>query len=371
MQRGIKIGVWMLAGSAALAAAGFAAFQTSPALQDRLFAAAARSQLARQVQMPADPDALHVLLCGTSGPMPARGTAKACTLIAAGDQLVLVDIGPEASENLATWRIAAPKVKAVFLTHFHSDHIGELGEFNMQGWAQGRRTPLPVYGGPGVAQVVGGFNAAYGLDRQYRHAHHDRGRGLLPLAGAEMAAQTIDLPMTPDARDVRSAVVYHQGGLTVTAIETNHKPVVPAYAYRFDYKGRSVLVTGDTVYHPPLIAAAKGVDVFVSEAQSYHLQDIVAAEAEALGQTTLGRVLRDTRDYHVNPVDAARMANGAGARMLLYTHLAPAIVNPLIKTPWLRGVDAVRPAGVQIGQDGLVVSIPADGTALRWTRLKG
>jgi ribonuclease Z len=340
-------------------------------LQDKLFATAARAQLGRQGQMPDDPDALHVLLCGTSSPMPTRRSAKACTLVSAGDKLFLVDIGPEASENFAIWRIPTPQVRAVFLTHFHSDHIGELGELNMQGWAQGRRTPLPVFGGPGVAQVVAGFNLAYGLDRQYRHAHHDRGRGLLPLAGAEMQARTIELPAAPDSRGVRSAIVHQQGGLTVTAIETNHRPVAPAYSYRFDYKGRSVLITGDTVYYPSLARAARGVDLFVSEAQSYHMQDIIAAEAEALGQDTLGRVLRDTRDYHVSPVDAARMANEAGAGMLLYTHIAPALVNPLLKAPWLRGVKAVRPDGFRIGEDGLVASMPAGSDAIRWTRLGG
>ena len=356
---------------AALVGIAAITFVASPAVQDRLFAYAANAQLGRQDQMPSDADALHVLLCGTSSPMPTRLGAKACTMVSAGGMRFLVDIGPEASENLALWRIPTPKIQGVFLTHFHSDHIGELGELNMQGWAQGRRTALSVFGGPGIEDVVGGFNMAYAADRKYRHAHHDRGRGLLPLDGAEMRARTIEMPRRPDRRGVRTVVAYSGNGLTVTAIETNHDPVRPAYSYRFDYKGRSVLITGDTNYYPPLIRAAKGVDLLVSEAQSYTMQDIVAAEADRLGQGTLGQVLRDTRDYHINPVDAARMANEAGARVLLYTHAAPALVNSLLKTPWLRGVDAVRPKGVMIGEDGLVATIPADGSKIRWTKLKG
>jgi ribonuclease Z len=371
VRRGFKVMMTVLAVAGLLVGAGAIAFVVSPNVQDKGFAYAARTQLGRQGQMPDDADALHVLLCGTSSPMPTRVAAKACTMVSAGGMLFLVDVGPESSENLALWRIPSPKIQGVFLTHFHSDHIGELGEINMQGWAQGRRTALPVYGGPGIEQVVGGFNMAYAADRRYRHAHHDRGRGLLPLEGAEMRAQTIAMPAQPDSRGVRSTIAYRGNGLTVTAIETNHRPVQPAYSYRFDYKGRSVLITGDTVYHKPLASAAKGVDLLVSEAQSYTMQDIIAAEAEAVGQSTLGRVLRDTRDYHINPVDAARMANEAGARMLLYTHVAPALVNPLLKAPWLRGVEAVRPKGVQIGEDGLVATIPSDGGKIRWTRLKG
>lgn len=371
MARAIRIIFATLAGAAVLAGGAYAAFELSPALQDRLVASAVRTQLGRAGQMPTDADALHVLLCGTSSPMPTRASAKACTLVSAGGQMFLVDIGPESAENLAIWRIPTPNIRAVFLTHFHSDHIGELGEINMQGWAQGRRVPLTVHGGPGVDQVVAGFNLAYAADRQYRHAHHDRGRGLLPLDGAEMQARTITMPEAPDGCGVRSVIVHNSGGLTVTAIETNHAPVKPAYAYRFDYKGRSALITGDTIYYSPLVAAASGVDLLVSEAQSYIMQDLIAQGAEDVGQTTLGRVLRDTREYHISPVDAARMANEAKAGMLLYTHIAPALVNPLLKTPWMRGVSAVRPDNIRLGEDGLVATIPADGSPIRWTRLKG
>ena len=57
-----------------------------------------------------------------------------------------------------------------------------------------------------------------------------------------------------------------KGDLRITAIEVNHPPITPAYAYRFDYKGRSVVITGDYKFHPPLIQAAKNADVLISEA---------------------------------------------------------------------------------------------------------
>lgn len=348
-----------------------AAFQLSPRIQDAVFAAGSRSQLARTSQVPLDDDALRVVLCGTSSPLPLRRSAKACTLVIAGGQLFLVDIGPEASENLALWRIPAPQVGAVFLTHFHSDHIGELGEFNVQGWAQGRREPLAVYGPEGVDQVVAGFNAAYALDRGYRHAHHDRGRGLLPLDAAEMQAHPIALASPGDTPTGRTMVVYDHDGVVVTAIETDHRPVTPAFSYRFDYRGHSVVITGDTVNFPPLAAAARGADVLISEAQASHLQDIVATQAEALGETTLARVLRDTSDYHITPVQAAGLANDAGVRELVYTHVAPPITVPFIEVPWMRGVRDVRPRGVRVGHDGLMITIPLNGEAIEFTRLRG
>jgi ribonuclease Z len=60
--------------------------------------------------------------------------------------------------------------------------------------------------------------------------------------------------------------VLDQDGLRIRAIKVDHAPIAPAYAYRFDYKGRSVLVTGDLKFHAPLVASARGVAILVSEA---------------------------------------------------------------------------------------------------------
>jgi ribonuclease Z len=347
------------------------AFYASPAVQDRVFAYAAGQQLLRTSQVPLTNDAIRVVLCGTSSPLPTRAGAKSCNLVSVGGRLFVVDIGPESTENLALWRIPTPKIDAVFLTHFHSDHIGELGELNIQGWAQGRQTPLKVYGPEGVESVVAGFNQAYAFDNGYRHALHAKDRGLLPLAAATMQSSSIILPAQADARGVRSLTIYDQDGIRVTAIETNHAPVRPALSYRFDYRGRSVVFTGDTTYYRPLALAAAGTDLLVSEGQASHLQDIVAREADAQGQTTLAQVLRDTRTYHITPVQAAEMANQARARMLVFNHIAPPIVNPVVTIPWLRGVSAVRPSGVIMGHDGMMITIPVDGTALRFEDLEG
>src|SRR3546814_11723674 len=71
---------------------------------------------------------------------------------------------------------------------FHSDHIGDLGEFNLQTWGAGRPTPLQVYGPEGVARVVTGFQEAYALDAGYRTAHH--GADFLTPALEKMQARS-------------------------------------------------------------------------------------------------------------------------------------------------------------------------------------
>ncbi|MGZ6019018.1 MAG: MBL fold metallo-hydrolase, partial [Phenylobacterium sp.] len=166
---------WRIIGAAA---AAMLALGVAPATAQTAAAPAAASY-----------DGLKVTLCGTSGPLPIRDRAKACVAIQAGGALYLVDVGPESTKNLMAWRMPVGAAKAVFLTHLHSDHLGDLGEFNMQSWVAGRPAPLAVVGPSGVDKVAAGFNMAYGPDHGFRNAHHEHGTVQLPIAAGLLRAQ--------------------------------------------------------------------------------------------------------------------------------------------------------------------------------------
>jgi ribonuclease Z len=173
------------------------------------------------------------------------------------------------------------------LTHFHSDHIGDLGELNIETWAQGRDHPLRVYGPPGVEQVVGGFAQAYSLDEGYRIAHH--GAALMSPENWQMKPLAVKIDTAPWASPCAggSATVLEENGLKVTAFTVDHAPVAPAYGYRFDYKGRSVVVSGDTIKCANLVAVAAGADVLIHEAQAAHLVKLIQEAAEQIGNARI------------------------------------------------------------------------------------
>ena len=102
---------------------------------------------------------MTVVLCGTGSPLADQERAGACTAVIAGGELVLVDVGPGSWETLDLTNVPTGELSAVLLTHFHSDHIGDLGEAMTQSWIAGRDTPLDVYGPVGTKQVVDGFDA--------------------------------------------------------------------------------------------------------------------------------------------------------------------------------------------------------------------
>ena len=138
-------------------------------------------------------DGLHITLCGAGGPMPAPAASGPCVAVVAGQDLYVVDAGTDGLRNLARMAYPTGDIKAVFLTHFHSDHIDGLGEMGTIRWVGAANTaPLPVYGPPGVAKVVNGLNMAYAQDFVYRHEHH--GNSVAPLSGAGLEARYFPAP---------------------------------------------------------------------------------------------------------------------------------------------------------------------------------
>jgi ribonuclease Z len=343
--------LWLLGAVLVVAALCLALFQL-PGVQDRLVERA----LARAVGASPDDlfeaDALRVLLCGTSSPLPHPDRAKACVAVFAAGRLWVVDTGPGSWNKLALWRIPGRRIGAVLLTHFHSDHVGDLGQFDMQTWVAGRPDPLRVFGPPGVERVVAGFEEAYALDTRYRIAHH--GADLLPEDVGRMQARPIVAP----------AVVLEEDGLKITSFRVDHRPVTPAFGYRFDYAGRSVVVSGDTIKHPGLVEAARDADVLVHDALASHVVSAIGEAAAEAGRNRIAKIMGDILDYHATPVEAAAAANEAGVDLLLFYHLVPPPPNRIFEPVFVRGVEDVRPDGWLLGDDGLLVELPIGSDAL-------
>ena len=354
----------VIAGLVVLAAAALgAAVISSPDLQQRVFDRAAQARASQVNTRPLEDDALRVAVCGSSAPLPSAARAKSCVAVFAGGKFYVVDVGPESVENLVLWGVPLSAIGGVLLTHFHSDHIGDLGELNLQTWAGGRPGPLSVYGGSGIDRVVNGFNEAYRLDQGYRTEHHSA--KVMPPETWPMVARTVTLegPETP-AKD-RSAVVLEENGLRITAFEVNHAPIAPAYAYRFDYKGRSALITGDLKFHQPLAKAADGVDLMVSEAIAVRMTRALGAGAKSAGRDGTAAIMHDIEDYHMTPEQAAQIANDARVQLLVFYHLLPAPDGALAMSVFGNGVDSVRKGGWAIAADGSLYALPLGSREIR------
>lgn len=307
------------------------------------------------------PDGLHVGLCGSGSPMPDPTRAGPCVAVVAGRRLFVVDAGPGSTRHLQLMQLPPAEVSAVFLTHFHSDHIGDLGELMLQHWAAGAATaPLPIYGPTGVDQVVAGFEQAYSLDRGYRIAHH--GEKVMPPPGWGGQAHPFTISKTAP-----NVVVLSAPDLQVIAFPVDHEPATPAVGYLFVYKGRRLVVSGDTAPSPRLEAAARGADVLTHEGLAPNLVAAQHDAALAAGRENTAAILHDILSYHTTPEAAAGIAQRAGVRYLIFDHIIPPLPTPALNGSFLGRAPQIFHGPIRVGQDGDFVSLPAGGTQISYT----
>ena len=303
------------------------------------------------------PDGLHISLCGAGGPMPSTNRSGPCVAVVAGEQLFVVDAGTNGARNLGRMGINQGDIDALFLTHFHSDHIDGLGEMAMLRWvADNNSSPLPVYGPEGVADIVSGFNRAYARDAVHRTDHH--GVVVAPPGGAGMSPKSFALPQAGE-----SITVYANDNLQIEMISVDHFPITPAVAYKFTYKGRSLLISGDTVKSPAIEKHSAGVDLLVHEALSTKLVELMAESAARMGNPLREKLFNDIHDYHTTPAEAAEIARDADVGHLLYYHIVPPLIARGMEAIWLEGVDDVF-SDFTVGEDGTSVSLPANSSAI-------
>lgn len=334
--------------------AGFKLFQVQIGVRmaDRMVSARMQTDLLTELG-----EGLHVGICGSGSPLPDPTRAGPCLTVIAGDRVFVVDSGGGSTSNLLTMGVPMGEIEAVLLTHFHSDHIGDLGDLMMQRWVGAANTePVTVYGPEGVARVVAGFNDAYRLDSSYRTAHH--GVGIAPPLGAGGRAVTVPLGEAPDA----DTVVLDDEGLRITMFRVDHDPVHPAVGYRFDYAGRSVVISGDTAYSESVVEHAAGADLLLHEALQPVLVNLIRNNAAEAGNTNLAQIAEDILDYHTTPEDAARVAQQAGVDALVLYHIVPPAPNRALYAAFLGDARDYYDGPLTVGEDGMWFSLPAGET---------
>jgi ribonuclease Z len=252
---------------------------------------------------------LIVLGSGTSVPHPQRASSAHWLETSSGS--VLLDASAACVHRMAQENLDWPKLDAIWISHFHLDHVGGLAPFLFgTKWSpqtQSRRKPLMIYGGYGLKKLLRAFDEAndYGL---FEQAFPVEVREVAPRAKFEMlpglAAQTFSTPHTRESLALR---------LT-------------------DEAGASLVYTSDTGYADALGAFAQDTDLFFMEC-SFRREKPV--------------------NTHLELEDAMRLARRAAPRKVLLAHLYP---------EW-DGVDIAAAAGKH--QPGCEVLAATDGLRLK------
>jgi ribonuclease Z len=246
-----------------------------------------------------EPD-IRVTLLGTGSPTPIIERFGPSTLVEAGPEKLVFDCGRGCPIRLHQKDVRLGEVK-LFLTHLHSDHLNGLVDLWLTGWLGppwGRRnTPFVIIGPEGTKEMAAHLEQAFAADIRIRVADEK-----LPREGARI-----------EARDIGPGVVYEANGVTVTAFEVDHGDVIkPAYGYRVDYRGRSVVLSGDTRFSQNVIKFATGADLLIHE--------VAMAKPEVAQTEAARRILA----HHTSPQEAGRVFAGAKPRLAVYAHISTA-----------------------------------------------
>jgi ribonuclease Z len=309
------------------------------------------------------PDGLHVYICGSGSPMPDASRAGPCVGVLAGDRAYVFDAGTGGARNLGSMGFPIGRIDRVFLTHLHSDHIDGLGELLLLSWIAGSRTTAtPVHGPVGTEKVVSGFNTAYQIDSTYRVDHH--GTAVANPNGFGGSAQEIEMPKGPTEK----RIVFEDANLRIVALRVNHSPIEPAFGYRIDYKGRSVSLSGDTVFHPGFVAASKGVDLMMHEALNKEMLSKIATKLGERGNPNGQKIFADIVNYHTTPDDAARAAQDAGADQLVLYHIVPPLPAALLESLFIGDARSKFDGKITVARDGVIFSLPAGSDNIKKTR---
>ena len=240
---------------------------------------------------------LTITLLGTGSPLPDPHRAGPATLVTGGDDQFLVDAGRGVLMRLAAAGSAAGLLRAVLLTHLHSDHITDLNDVITSRWVMSfEHSPLTIVGPVGTQEVVDHILASLAPDISYRIAHH-----------ADLTE-----PPPVEVIEVTDGVIDLGGGVRVTCAPTDHKPVEPSIGYRFDHEGASVVAAGDTV-------PCTGLDALCTNAQAL-VHTVIRKD---IIETIPLQRIKDTLDYHSSPEEAAQTAQRAGMETLVLTHYVP------------------------------------------------
>ena len=287
---------------------------------------------------------LHIFLLGTGGPMGNNLRVSPSIAVIAEEEFILFDVGSGSVRNAQILRLPLANLSAIFLTHFHSDHIGDLGEGNMISWAMGRVKAIEIYGPKGVEKVVNGFIMAYELDTGYRIAHHGRDV-IIPEAGTPII-KTIEL-QDPNEKKL----VFDKNELKVYAFEVDHSPIKPAYGYRIEHKGNIVVITGDTIKTANLVKHSQNADILFSEAISFDMLNNLVEGAKRLELDRFAKMLIDVQDYHMEPKEAAELAKEAAVKKLVIVHIVPPLPNEPIEKNYLKGMEDIYEGEIIMGRD--------------------
>ena len=263
-------------------------------------------------------DELEIFFCGSGSPLSMMPEGAQCMAFVIGSDIYVIDNGENSFAKISN-NYPPQNIKAVFITHAHSDHIGDLDELNLRRWISGAETPLEVYGSSEIINVAEGINLAYQNDENYRVDHH----------GVEFVPPE-NRPMIPIVHKPTNSpqLIFEDENLKVESFLVDHHPVKEALGFRLFFGNKKIIISGDTEITDNVFSLVNGADILIHDGM---IKDHVRLLEKVAKENNVYRAevaFHDILDYHADVIDIKSNLEDKDLGLLIINHLVPA-KNPI------------------------------------------
>lgn len=278
----------------------------------------------------------RLILLGTGGgPRPRRENSASAQVVLVNDTPYVIDCGDGVARQLVFAGVPLSTLRHIFITHNHSDHNADYGNLLLLAWTAGLKTRVDAWGPPPLKRITDLF---------------------LEMNAADIGARTTDESRTPLApllnvhEMTEGGLVMEDDRVKVSAALVPHPPMVPSFAYRFDTADRSIVMSGDTARSDSLVALARGADVLVHSAFYVPAVDRLLARVPNAATLKQSILLGQT-----SAEDAGRVAQAAGVKTLVLSHLIPADDPAVTDQMWIDAASTQFRGPIVVGRDLLEI----------------
>ena len=241
-------------------------------------------------------DVMRVTILGSGTPRPDINRFSQSILIEAADQKLLFDSGRGATIRLSQANVSIGDINTIFLTHLHSDHTLGLPDLIMTGWIYQRNKELKIFGPIGTQNLVKNIKAAFTEDIKIR---------TVPPENHSLQG------LSSKTYEIKEGIIYENDDVSVTAFRVDHGGGVEhAFGYKITYKGKVVIISGDTNYSENLIKYARNCDLLIHEIADAP-QNLIQDNPKVLG----------LMNYHTTPKEMSRIINKVEPKHTILTHV--------------------------------------------------